>query len=229
MRRWLRVHLQVSTSGSSWLSNDGPIAGTVHRLESDRVRWTQLDAMVAANPAIPHALDTIGWFRFHYVSDAAVRIRRLADDSKRSAALGRLIVAVGEEASSLTRVWYLERYRARLANDALWEHWHKETANDWFDKFCAPDSDVVSIERIETDVQHLRDQVAPIKLFVDKRIAHHNPSFDPTLTYEQISKGVDAVGILFRRYLKLIRQVEPLPLSDNTAWGHAFTVPWRAS
>lgn len=213
---------------SEWLTDDGPVAGTVHRLELDRERWRQLREMVAANPAIPSAEDTLGWFWYHYAADAAVRLRRLADEDHRSASLGRLLVELAEASSTLTRDWFVDKWREAVLHTGLWEALHRDMANRWFDEFEAASGDGLSVDLVESDLHRLRHDLAAVKHFVDKRLAHHNPLFDPELSYLQISGAIDTVGSLFRRYTRLIRRVDPLPLTDNTNWGDAFSVAWRS-
>jgi hypothetical protein len=210
-----------------WLTDDGPISGTVGRLEVDRGRWAVLLAGVALNTAIPHIDDTLRWFGHHYVCDAAVRLRRLGDTDGRSASLGRLLDAVAKHAGQMTRQSYLDSWRAATGDD-LWELVHRPSANSFFDEFAGAGGTAVDTERVRADQARLWEALAPVKLYVDKRLAHHNPAHDPSLTYEEISNGIDTVGDLYRKYVRLIRRVDlpAAPPVDNTRWGEAFTVAW---
>lgn len=211
---------------TSWLTDDGPIAGTILRLQQDRERWRRLREMVASNPTIPDVDDTLGWFWYHYACDAAIRIRRLADTADNSASLGRLLDEVATNASLLTRAWYLDQWRLRVSDDDSWELFHRANASEWFDRFAGAGVPHLPTETAAHDAGRLEATVAPVKLFVDKRLAHHNPKYDPTLSYDQISTAIDTIGDLFNKYVRFVRQVDPLPLTDLTAWGEAFTVAW---
>lgn len=213
-----------------WLTDDGPIAGTVGRLEVDRDRWSALLAEVAVIGAIPYLDDTLGWFGHHYVCDAAVRLRRLGDPDKRSASLGRLLAAVANRADQMTRHTYLDAWRD-VTDSELWESLHKSMADSFFNEFAGARGSAVDPALVQADLDRLNEALAPVKLYVDKRLAHHNPAHDPSLTYEEISHGIDTVGDLYRKYVRLVRRVglPTGPPVDNTHWGEAFTVAWCPS
>jgi len=113
----------------------------------------------------------------------------------------------------------------------MWEAFHRHQASDAFDRFEAPGGLAVDAEGIRKDGDALRDAIAPVKLFVDKRIAHHNPDHDPALSYQELSGVIDLVAGLWKKYSLLICQVDP-PLAapaHNTDWGAAFDVAWPRS
>jgi len=226
IQRW-----QAWMTGGSGGSDAGPVADAVLRLLSDRSRWRELRQLVEANDAIPHPDATLGWFWYDHAVHTAVRLRRLSDEDKRSASLGRLLIELGESAPELTRRRYLACWRHSTHSSGMWEAFHRHQASDAFDRFAEPGGLAVDAERIRKDRDALRDAIAPVKLFVDKRIAHHNPDHDPALSYQELSDVIDLVAGLWKKYSLLVCQVDP-PLAapaDNTDWGAAFDVAWRQS
>lgn len=141
--------------------------------------------------------------------------------------MGRFLAEVAENAPEITRQEYLDGWRDAVDGD-LWDTIHAPQANTFFDEFAGGLGEAVDPSLVELDREHLEAALDPVKFFVDKRLAHHNPAHDPSLTYEEISNGVDMVGGLYRKYVRLIRRVElPVdPPADNTDWGAAFEVAW---
>jgi hypothetical protein len=216
------------TTGSNG-SPTGPATDTVLRLLLDRDRWRDLRQLVAENDAIPEGDATIGWFWYDHAVHTAIRLRRLADEDSQSASLGRLLVEVRDSAGKLTRRRYLACWRHATGPDQPWERFHRQLANDAFDRFADADGRAVDAKKVQIDLEALRAAVTPVKLFVNKRLAHHNPGHDPVLTYQQLSEVIDVIAGLWHEYSLLVCQVEPPlgPPADNTNWGAAFDVAWR--
>lgn len=226
IQRW-RAWMTAGTAGSEV----GPVTDAVLRLLLDRRRWRELRQLVEANDAIPHPDATLSWFWYDHAVHAAVRLRRLSDEDKRSASLGRLLTELGENSDELTRGRYLACWRHSTLHSGMWQAFHRHRASDAFDRFSGPGGLAVDAERIRQDREDLREAIAPVKLFVDKRIAHHSPDRDPALSYEQLSEVIDLVSVLWRKYSLLVCQIDP-PLegpADNANWGAAFDVAWRRS
>lgn len=197
------------------------------RLELDRDRWTQIRLAVGKNSSIPCAADTIDWMWSRYASDAAVRLRRPSDSDRRSASLGRLISAVAAHGAAISRADYLDRWQPKVDPDCC-PSLHEAMANEMFDQFAGAEGNSIDPALVCADADRLARVRQPTGLFVSNRIAHHNPAFESSLSYTEISAGIDVVGELFRRYRRLVRQVDlPIgPAIDNTCWGMAFTVAW---
>jgi hypothetical protein len=218
------------TAGSGG-SDAGPVADAVLRLLLDRDRWSELRHLLEANDAIPHPHDTLGWFWYDHAVHTAVRLRRLSDVDKRSASLGRLLIELEQRAGELTRRRYLACWRHAMLSSGMWETFHRDQASNAFDRFAGPGGLAVDAQRIRQDREALRDAIGPVKLFVDKRIAHHNPDRDPALSYQELSGVIDLVAGLWKKYSLLVCRADP-PLAapaDNTDWGEAFDVAWRRS
>ena len=115
-----------------------------------------------------------------------------------------------------------------MGDEAAWDLFHRECAHDWFDQLAGRQNDSLPAELVAADSTALTAAIAPVKLFVEKRLAHQNhPQYDPELSHAEISTAIDLIGSLFRKYTRLVRQVDPRPLTDNTNWGAAFTVAWN--
>jgi hypothetical protein len=223
IQRW-----QGWMTGGAGGSEAGPVADAVLRLLSDRSRWSDLRQLVEANDTIPYPEATLGWFWYDHAVHTAVRVRRLADEDTRSASLGRLLIELDEHSGEFTRRRYLACWRRSTHSSGMWETFHRDQASEAFDRFAGTGGLIVT-GRIRQDRDALRDAVAPVKLFVDKRIAHHNPDHDPALSYEELSDVIDLIAGLWRKYSLLVCQVDPplAPPADNTNWGAAFDVAWR--
>jgi uncharacterized protein with von Willebrand factor type A (vWA) domain len=129
--------------------------------------------------------------------------------------------------------------RATLIKD-LRTHASEITADWWlglqpnadirdFARFRADGTDHFDPRIAREDLRRLRREVAHVKKYVDKHLAHRDQ--DPTKeipTFADIHAALDAVAAVFRKYYMLLTGADrfvmvPVP---HPGWFRPFTVPW---
>jgi hypothetical protein len=205
-----------------WLWNQ--IGPEIVSLHVNRHVWRETHSITAANPGLPPSY----WWQFlndTYGVTVAVALRRQAEcNDGRVTTLGRLVLEMSQDASRLSRDFYLTRYGTddtRLA----WARQH------WVDEFAGSVGDHLDPGIPAGDLDRITSAVAKVKGFVDRHLAHRDRTAVPA--YEQPSLGdahdaVDVLGAVYRRYMCLMNGLESavlLPRFDHD-WKAVFRSPW---
>jgi hypothetical protein len=151
----------------------------------------------------------LGYIIHTYGVTQAITVRRQADESPRAATLGRFLIEVADALANELKAG------SRAARDqALRERVAR------------------AIGQAKTDQAALRHAVRPVRLFVDKRLAHMD---ETSLKPEQAGLAVDAIhaalDTTFEVFIRWERwltsgstpDLVPVPQYD---WEAVFRVPW---
>jgi hypothetical protein len=200
-----------------WLEK---IATQTHNLWAYRDYWRGLVEITQANDEIPPStfFDALGIW---YADEQSVAVRRQLDKDHRSVSLWRLIRDIARHPEVMTR----ERHVS------LWEeeHWTQQ-ANANYDKFAGDGNDRIAPERTMKDLERLEAIAKPIKVYVDKRVAHTDEqAMSDVPTYDELNAALDELGKLLGKYMSLLKAtvlatVSPVHQAD---WTQAFTVAWK--
>lgn len=164
----------------------------VYDLHHHRQIWREL------NKALGDAEDSV--FLEHYtrlyVTHQCMNLRRLVDTSPDSVSLGRLLQELADHPETITRDRYLAMYGP--------EDWKQRIAQDAFDRYADGSGDNVDPTRVRRDLAQWKSACGPIRIFVNKSIAHLDEDFIPKATFDQLDHAIDTVASTMRRYNLLI-------------------------
>ena len=169
------------------------------------------------------------WWEFMgdtYGTTQAVAVRRQADTHRDAASLGKLIEQIRDDASLITRDFWLGLWRfeddrfglKRTMAEQSWDEHYGGRVRSHLDPAIPT-----------KDLETLTTGAAKVKRYVDKHVAHAEPvSAHGTLTFGEIHAAIDVIGDLFKKYWNLLTagsyvQLEPA-IQHN--WKAAFQVPW---
>lgn len=166
-----------------------------------------------------------GFFVRIYGDSVVMGIRRQLKAQDDSISLARLLTEVAASPELVTRSDFYEihkNYSSPLV-DCI--------RRDTFDRFATPDSPHIDSARVKEDLQLLKDSCATAEEYADRRIAHwdrREPSLN--LTFDSISKALDLLGDLVRRYYLLFfaTDLTVLPISEYPIFD-IFQEPWSAT
>lgn len=201
---------------TNWLTT---IELDVLALHHDRRLWREFDDALACR-------DDSDYFRRHYVrlyiAAAAMGVRRLAysGDGTQEISLGRLLRELIDHPGELTAARHRELFRdVAMGPDYGAERFEAE----WGDG-----SGNLDVQRVNTDLESLKESSESVKRFADRTIAHRDPRGvgEPMPTFDELDRAVDEVGRVFNKYRALIvgsplSRLEPVVQGD---WKAPFRV-----
>jgi hypothetical protein len=179
-----------------------------------RATWLAVGDMVRANAQIRPS-HYFAYLSNTYGTSQALAVRRLTDDHHGVVSLATLIKDLRTHASEITADWWLGLQPNADIRD--------------FARFRADGTDHFDPRIAREDLRRLRREVAHVKKYVDKHLAHRDQ--DPTKeipTFADIHAALDAVAAVFRKYYMLLTGADrfvmvPVP---HPGWFRPFTVPW---
>lgn len=201
-----RINPQRLAKWVGWIQHDpqrttgpGSIWSQLVEMTHHRAIYDRLTEILVANRSMPQEYTFFDFVTTNYLTTQALAIRRQADTHKDAATLGRLLYEL----------------EADLAG-------HRDlTADEGLPTFTLDD--------VQADRSELDQVVAPVKAYVDQRLAHMDrATAQPALTGRQIHDAVAVLQRLFGKYEHALTgahtpDLEPVIQSD---WEAVFRVPW---
>lgn len=127
----------------------------------DDVFW-QLAAIARENPAVEDPNDFLHWTFLTYVDSMAIRLRRLADRTKKSLSLWRVLEQLKGHGGELTRARFREECSPIVSR----------FADEWFDDLAGKGEDALPEKRISDQQRRLQDALRSVEKYADKFVAH---------------------------------------------------------
>jgi AbiU2 len=187
--------------------------------------WTEIRDAVEGR----HRTEDMTWLYSYsrvYGDHQMMTIRRVAENSKTTASLGRVLASMRKQPLVMTRTRYMNAMGARRAKKA-------DAASEWDRRFAhTPGDEMVDPAILETDLKYLNDGLKPIIERTHKTIAHldaqitvairggRRPKLEP-VTYGDLRTALEQLGEITNRYLSILRGYE-------TAWTPAIQGDWQA-
>jgi hypothetical protein len=180
---------------------DGLIKSNVLTMHLHRYAWEEATGVISDNAELP---DSYWWeFMFEtYSITQAVAVRRVADERRDVASLGRLLKDLRRGAGAITRtywidtLWAPEHARRRLIAERQWEEHFAGAVGDHLDP-AIPNRDGAA----------LRAAADSVKRYVDENLAHTSAdavAARVTLRVSDVHDAMDIVAQLFKRYYALL-------------------------
>jgi hypothetical protein len=197
------------------------VTSHVGRLMLDRTIWRATRDMLEANPGFENPPFFFHWITERYHATQALGVRRQMDaDQVHQQTMGRLLVTLEQGAHHLTRDWFVSMYRDDL--------WMKELGNRDFDRFAGPGGDTVPSSWFAELRSSLRMKVDPIRVFVNRRVAHIDGRDVTTPLVHEVDEAIDALSaatIDLSLLLNAAGLLSPEPTMQFN-WAEGMDLPW---
>jgi hypothetical protein len=184
----------------------------------DNVFW-QIQAIIKNNPSIDFSDVFQDWLAITYIDSIAVRLRRLADNSRSTKSLYRFLENMKSYSGELTRSWY---FSVNTGQD-------RDLVNKWFDEVAGIGQNCISIDHIESKQRELKIITSKICVYANEHIAHYAKK--PTeleITFSDIRQSLAGTFRIFNWcYLALtsLSWTTPVP-TYGSDWIRVFRMPW---
>jgi HEPN superfamily AbiU2-like protein len=205
-----------------WIN--GSIRSDVLTMHLQRDAWRDVSKILDDHGDLPESY----WWEFMrdtYAVSQAVAVRRQADTHKDAASLGKLIEEIRDDASRVTREFWVE----------LWDDsdpWMlREAERGWTKHFAGGVGNHLDPSIPATDLDVLTAAAFKVKGYVDQHVAHSDASAVPasvTLTLKDVHEVIDTIGHLFKKYNNLLTAstyVFLVPVIEHD-WKAIFREPW---
>ncbi len=194
-----------------------------HRLIHPRKFFRAFNEMAKANAEhiVKHGGgDFFDFVAQGYITQVAMAIRRHSKNDE-TVSFMRVLEQVKTCAPQFTYEVYLEQHPI----DPEYVEWQKPTFAQFSDEGM-----VVSVTKVEADIQLLKRLTAKIVDLCDKELAHLDKrGYSGTVTFGEVESCIDAFDELVCKYLKLITKsmtgYSTLEATILTNWEDIFTVP----
>lgn len=203
---------------SRWQSDIKVIRRKVDTLWLDREAYKEYRTIITGNSHVARGSTFFDLVDRMYVTHMLAAIRTLVDPpaeriSRASISLASLLKEINDNASLLTREWFVNRSLDRsVGKDQYKTHWSGRRH--------------ISQRRITADLRLLERLCSRIRVTVNKYLAHNSRRKPPVrLTNREIDATIDGLFRLVSRYNALLlntASTEPASLSSRDV----FEVPW---
>jgi len=138
------------------------------------------------------------WIIDNYVARVAIGIGRLNDHDSRTISLHRLIKDISENREAITRDYFVSRYDKWLQDKGLADH--------DFDNFAEKNDKLISLDRLNDDIDLLDKETRLVKDFRNRWIAHFdlNREVERVPTFEDVDKSLQVIDCIFCKYYLLV-------------------------
>ncbi len=179
----------------------------------NRAIYRQLGEIGEANPDIPES----AFFEFlgeAYATSQTVAIRRQADLDRNSVSFARLLEVIGRRnPTPLTRDRYLAHF-----NDDHAREWGEE---HWSARWAGQVGHNIDPAIVASDLANLLAAVDPIRVYVNRHVAHRDRRRSAPPTFADVDRAIDAFEALVGAYGDLIRgpaSADSSPRRSTTGW-----------
>jgi hypothetical protein len=209
---------QLSQKLRKWLEEIGDELGD---LLSGRVIFRRLKEIVKSNENIQSPAILHNWIADNYVAKMCTGIRKIVD-KKESVSLYRLILQIKKNPDVITRDYFISQSKDEFGKKM-------GTAGKGFDKFAKPHEQRVDSERLNNDLQKLKEGTRLIKDFTDQWIAHWDENRDNVQmpTFVDLDKALDVIDKVWCDYSLLLKCHAPISGTCKPTIGDDWEAPLR--
>jgi hypothetical protein len=180
--------------------------------------------IVSGNEQLDTQSPFFGFLERIYGDSVVMGIRRQLKVHDNSISLAILLIEVAAKSELVTRSDFFEVFKD-YGSPRI-----DQIRHETFNRFALPGSPHIDPVRIEADLQLLKERCEAAEDYADRRIAHwdrRQPGF--SLTFDDVSKAIDTLGELVRRYYLLFfaADLKLLPFSEHRVFD-VFNEPWSA-
>jgi hypothetical protein len=184
----------------------------------DDVFW-QVQAIIAANPAVNTADMFQGWLGDTYVDSVVIRIRRLVDRERNVVSLWRLLEQIRKEHTRFTRVWF----------KGLWSLDFQDVAEQRFDMLAGTGARVLSASSVSLKQQELSAALGHVEEFANAHVAHRSAT--PNTAATRFADLRESLAVAFRVFNWCALLIEASTWTSavpeiQSNWTAVFREPW---
>ena len=184
--------------------------------------WSTINGIVGAHPAMPRS-HLFAVLARSYASSQAVAVRKQGDSDRGVVTMGRLLTEIAKHPELVTRERFVTLFPPEMRN----------RGDAQFNRWATPDADHIDGARVNQALHKLKTAIAPVKAYVDKRVAHLDANHLSTSipTFDQLDTAIDLLFDVFHNYNLLLTAIDihslvPVPQYD---WLAPFRIPWIPS
>lgn len=191
-------------------------------LADNRAVWSELFAIVDANPSIPQQWEFMSWVGNLYGVTQALGVRRQTRAKAPEVTMRRLVKEIHNHPGVLTRERYAGLYRdSGKVVDLADAHFDHYVGREGAEELGPSD-----VQADLAELQRIADAVHP---YVNKHLAHsdENPA-EARPSFVVLDGAISLLENMLVRYLGVIRTVGRVHVAPTRQkhWQVAFTVPW---
>ena len=178
--------------------------------------------IVQSNEKIQDPPDICNWMFENYADSVASAIRRLNDDGKGTLSLKRLIQDIRDNRDVITREHFVSDYPEWLQKNGH--------ADADFNSFADYNDNLISVKRLNKDIERLNKGTELIRHYTNKWVAHNvvNRQTTPIPTYKDVAEALTLIDGIFCKYnLLLTRSGSRTRKAERQDdWRQPLTFPW---
>jgi hypothetical protein len=181
--------------------------------------YKEIREIVATNPAINIGNKFYDWLTRNYVHTTLMGLRRQLDRHRDAISLCKLLDDMQVNSNLLTREYHLSLYAKDM----------RILGERTFDQLSGDGQDTYPKEKLEADLQRLKEIDALHKEFIDRRLAHYDKAtrLGTLSTMQDLYDAVGDVEKMVIKYHLLLKAetVRLLPIIQYD-WKAIFRSPW---
>jgi hypothetical protein len=214
----------------SWMDDMNALTNDIYELFATRRTFRDVAEIFKNNPRLRETGGHLwSWMLLNYVANVLMRVRRLVDSQHGTVSLKRLLHAIVEQPTVITRA------RRHSIHGPIESDYLRKLVDDGFTKTWVtvpdaahPENDHVDPAIVKADLNALEVQLETVAEFAHRTVAHKTREAPGDLTYAEMDAAFDAIEKFLKKYHILLLgpsllQAEPTP-QFNTH--EVFTFPW---
>ena len=211
-----------------WCRNFDAAEQDIRRLFHNRYVWLTISDMLERTAEQIHFNAIVqNWLVMQYAHSQCTGIRRECDPDTRTSSLERCLRRLLETPGMADRA----RYEAGIQVNPSIPDQYRQICLCGFDEFAfSPDSPDLDPDKIQADLDALRDAAQATREYTNKVVAHRDGIGEEiTLAWADLDQALNAVGIVLKRYYKLRHPgtvLGNLTPELPTGWEKPFRSAW---
>lgn len=205
----------------AWLEHLERVTNELLVLARYRATWRPMNELAATSAAIQEQPYFVQWVSELYATTMAVGVRKLADRSRGTASLYRLLESIARHPEGVTREWYLSD---------IFEDWVPDFDADFSERADPEHLNHIDPRIVRADQSRLLEESEFIRRYVNQYLAHvqAEPSAEIP-TFSDLHGALDALIEVFLKYEQLLTRAHRSPFEPvfQFPWERIFDQPWR--
>jgi hypothetical protein len=205
-----------------WLAELWP---KVRQLRLDHDIFTEVQEMIARNPALHHSSHFYEWLRNMYVSGMTMSIRRLMDDDKRTRSLLQFLLRVRSDRGVVSRERYRQLY---LARNNYSEGYMSRYVEDTYDAYVGTSHTEPPIQQVQGQIDELHKRTHLFIELGNKVIGHSDVTPPSTVPrFAEVGDVIYSMEKILQYYNQLLTAAHrSADINWQYDWKAIFRVAW---
>jgi hypothetical protein len=198
-----------------------------------RYIFLQIQAIFKKNRKLKNDDYFFEWLRLNFSKSISVAVRRQLDCDGSVITLGRLLFEIQQSPNILTYEHFESLFTAGYPQNTdvekMFYSVHQKIARREFNKFSGKNKKFVNPLMVCKDSAKLNEACAPIKRYVNKRVAHHDKkTFTAFPSYKELYLAIDTIVAIHKKYTHLLRGIPyEIKIEPQWDWKDIFKFAWQ--